>query len=161
MLWHTCCTHYILCLWSATASFWWRVVKHPVPGRGTVTGRVCKVFVIVVVVLVVVDIVELAEDVLCIFTTGRNTCRCHIPFELWRNLLFAICSAQHVSCLYLHSSAFAAFSKLEFQLTSAILSDLKENPFFSKYVLKGSRKKKRYFMVRIKIEKSQWAKCAT
>ena len=82
-------------------------------------------------------------------------------FEMWRNLLFAICSAQHVSCLYLRSSAFAAFSKLEVQLTSAILSDLKENPFFSKYVLKGSRKKKTYFTVRIKIEKSQWANCAT
>ena len=89
-------------------------------------------------------------------------------FEMWRwrNLQFAICwspslnflwlangllcSAQHVSCLNLRG---LAFSELKAQLTADILSELKENPFFSKYICKGSRTKKRYFTVRIKIEK--------
>ena len=60
-----------------------------------------------------------------------------------------------------YDTSVICLSGLKVQLTSEILSELKENPFFSKYVLKGSRKKKTYFTVRIKIEKSQWAKCAT
>ena len=78
-------------------------------------------------------------------------------FEMWRNLLFAICwspslnflwlangllcSAQHISCLILRSLAFSAFSELKAQLKAKILSELKENPFFSKDVRKGSCKK--------------------